>query len=231
MSTRATILLVEDDPDLREALAEQLREVEFGVLEAGNGSEALVLAGTRGAELVLLDLNLPDIDGRAACRQLREQGFPGPIIMLTAAGGERETVESFDAGANDYVVKPFSFAVLLARVRAQLRTYEQSEAAVLHLAELKFRPAQRILVTPEHRKIRLTEKETQILRYLYRAAGRVVGRDELLGAVWGYNAGVDTHTLETHVYRLRQKIEKDPGQPHLLVSGEGGYRLASDPSG
>jgi DNA-binding response OmpR family regulator len=124
------------------------------------------------------------------------------------------------------VTKPFRFAVLAARIRAQLRSHEQSEDAVFRVGPYEFRPAQKLLIDERQKKIRLTEKETNILKYLYRAGANAVSREELLAEVWGYNAGVTTHTLETHIYRLRQKIEPDPASARLLITEAGGYRLA-----
>ncbi|MEM8624182.1 MAG: response regulator transcription factor, partial [Pseudomonadota bacterium] len=138
---------------------------------------------------------------------------------------DADQILGLDSGANDYVTKPFKFPVLLARIRAQLRQHEQSEDAVFPLGPYSFRPGQKLLVDEADRKIRLTEKETNILKFLYRAGGRTIDRDTLLREVWGYNAGVTTHTLETHVYRLRQKIEPDPGQARILLTDAGGYRL------
>jgi DNA-binding response OmpR family regulator len=157
---------------------------------------------------------------------MRKNGFKSPIIMLTGADSEADTILGLDAGANDYVSKPFKFGVLLARVRAHLRSHEQSEDAVFKVGPYEFRPAVKMLVTPEEKKIRLTEKETSILKFLYRAGGKPVTRDVLLDEVWGYNSGVTTHTLETHVYRLRQKIEPDPSNAAILLTESGGYRLS-----
>jgi DNA-binding response OmpR family regulator len=225
------ILLVDDDPALRETLAEQLAlHEEFEVRQADSAAAALEAVKEGLVDLLLLDVGLPDMDGRELCRLLRRQGVRCPVVMLTAAAGDADTILGLEAGANDYVVKPFKFAVLLARVRAQLRQHEQSEDAVFAIGPYTFRPAAKLLLANVEgrgqRKVRLTEKETNILKYLYRAGGRVVSRDVLLNEVWGYNAGVTTHTLETHVYRLRQKIEADPSHAQLLVTEPGGYRLA-----
>ena len=130
-----------------------------------------------------------------------------------------------EAGANDYVTKPFRFAVLLARIRAQLRQHEQSEDATFAVGPYTFKPSQKLLIDERGGKIRLTEKEAAIIKYLYRAEQKVVTRDVLLEEVWGYNSGVTTHTLETHVYRLRQKIERDPSKAEILVTESGGYKL------
>jgi len=226
MAQRKTLLIVDDDADLRGAVAEQLESEGFATVEAATAREGVEAAAGGRPDLVLLDVDLPDMDGRDACREMRRRGVAAPIIMLTAATADEDTVQGLEAGANDYVTKPYKFAVLLARIRAQLRTHEQSEGAVFRLGAYEFRPANKMLVDPNQRKIRLTEKETNILKYLYRAGEKPVSREELLAEVWGYNAGVTTHTLETHVYRLRQKIEVDPANARLLLTEAGGYRLA-----
>jgi DNA-binding response OmpR family regulator len=226
MAQRKTLLIVDDDTDLRGALAEQLQAEEFDAVEAPDGREGVRLAQEARPDLILLDIDLPDLNGREVCREIRKAGVSAPVIMLTAAQSDVDTIEGLDAGANDYVTKPFRFAVLLARIRAQLRSHEHSEGAVFRLGPFEFRPAAKMLVDDGQRKIRLTEKETNILKYLYRAGEKPVSREELLAEVWGYNAGVTTHTLETHVYRLRQKIEPDPSNARLLLTEAGGYRLA-----
>ena len=225
MAPSKTLLVIDDDEELRGALAEQLEIEGFRTEQAPTGVAGVEAAGRARPDLILLDLDLPDIDGREVCRRLRAGGVAAPVIMLTAASGEADTIAGLDAGADDYVAKPFRFAVLLARIRAHLRAHEQSELAVFRLGPYEFRPAQKML-TDGRRKVRLTEKETNILKYLYRAGGEPVAREELLAEVWGYNAGVTTHTLETHIYRLRQKVEpQEPGAAPLLVTEAGGYRL------
>lgn len=220
------ILLVDDDDDLREALSEQLVMTEdFDVLEAGDGAAGMARIKEGHFDLLILDVGLPDTDGRELCKRMRKAGVKSPILMLTGQDSDADTILGLDAGANDYVTKPFKFPVLLARIRAQLRTHEQSEAAVFQLGPYTFKPAQKMLVTEDDKKIRLTEKETNILKFLYRATEGVVPRDILLHEVWGYNAGVTTHTLETHIYRLRQKVEPDPANARLLLTDAGGYRL------
>lgn len=220
--------MIDDDELLVGALAEQFGDhSEFQLSTARTGSEALELLVTQAhIDIVLLDIGLPDMDGRDACRKLRENGFKSPILMLTGSDGDDDVINGLDAGANDYITKPFKFAVLLARMRAHLRSHEQSEDAIFKIGPYDFKPAVKMLITGDDRKIKLTEKEASILKYLYRAGGQPVSRDVLLDEVWGYNSGVTTHTLETHVYRLRQKIEPNPGQAELLVTESGGYRLA-----
>ena len=226
MSGAKKILIVDDDETLRGALAEQLAlHEEFLVAEAANGADGLEQTKSAHVDLILLDVGLPDFDGREVCRLMRKGGVKCPIIMLTGHDSEADTILGLDAGANDYVTKPFRFGVLLARVRAHLRSHEQSEDAVFQIGHYTFRPSAKLLEDAEQNKVRLTEKETAILKYLYRAGDRVVGRDILLHEVWGYNSGVTTHTLETHIYRLRQKIETDPSNASLLVTETGGYRL------
>ena len=226
MPAPKTILIIDDDDDLREALAEQLAlHEEFRTVQAANATDGVRMGREVRADLILLDVDLPDMDGREACRLLRKDGVSTPVIMLTAQAADADTILGLDAGANDYVTKPFRFAVLLARIRAHLRSHEQSEDAVFSIGPYEFRPAAKVLVDSKDRKIRLTEKETNILKYLYRAGAKPVSREELLTEVWGYNAGVTTHTLETHIYRLRQKIEPEPGQARLLLTDAGGYRL------
>lgn len=226
MSAARKILIVDDDEDLRESLRDQLAlHDEFEVATAATAGQGIEAARTEHHDLLILDVGLPDMDGREACKQLRKSGFKAPIIMLTGNDSDADTILGLDAGANDYITKPFRFAVLLARIRAQLRQHEQSEDAVFAIGKYTFKPASKLLVDEKGSKIRLTEKETSILKYLYRAGEKVVTRDVLLLEVWGYNTGVTTHTLETHIYRLRQKIEKDPSNAELLVTETGGYKL------
>jgi DNA-binding response OmpR family regulator len=226
MRSARTILLVDDDEELRESLRDQLAlHDEFDIQTAATAGQGIDLAKKERLDLIILDVGLPDMDGREACKLMRKSGFKSPIIMLTGNAADSDVVLGLDAGANDYVTKPFKFAVLLARIRAQLRQHEQSEDAVFAIGHYTFRPASKMLIDEKGSKIRLTEKETSILKYLYRSGEKVVTRDVLLHEVWGYNAGVTTHTLETHIYRLRQKIEKDPSNAELLVTEMGGYKL------
>ena len=228
MSVAKRVLLVDDDADLREALAEQLMMIDdFDVFEAENGHDGIERAKNEMHDMIILDIGLPDIDGREVCRLMRKNGVKCPVIMLTGQDSDADTILGLDAGANDYVTKPFKFPVLLARIRAHLRQHEQSEDAVFAVGPYSFRPATKMLVDEADRKIRLTEKEANILKFLYRAGGRTIERDTLLREVWGYNAGVTTHTLETHIYRLRQKIEPDPSNARILLTETGGYRLSS----
>ncbi|MEE9375884.1 MAG: response regulator transcription factor [Rhizobiaceae bacterium] len=224
--TERSILLVDDDDDLREALTEQLGLYEeFVITQEVTAAAGIQTARSAHTDLLIMDVGLPDMDGREAVKLLRKSGFKSPIIMLTGHDTDSDTILGLEAGANDYIAKPFKFAVLLARIRAQLRQHEQSEDAVFTIGHYSFRPAQKLMLEEDGNKVRLTEKETAILKYLYRAEQKVITRDILLEEVWGYNSGVTTHTLETHIYRLRQKIERDPSNAQLLVTESGGYKL------
>ncbi|MBU2580347.1 MAG: response regulator transcription factor [Alphaproteobacteria bacterium] len=226
MSNVRKILIVDDDADLRDSLRDQLAlHDEFEVTVAESAARGIDTAKSDHHDLILFDVGLPDMDGREAVKILRKSGFKSPIIMLTGNESDADQILGLDAGANDYVTKPFKFAVLLARIRAQLRQHEQSEDAVFTIGPYTFKPASKLLIDEKGSKIRLTEKETSILKFLYRSGEKVITRDVLLHEVWGYNAGVTTHTLETHIYRLRQKIEKDPSNAELLVTETGGYKL------
>lgn len=226
MSAEKKILIVDDDTPLREALKEQFALLEeFDIVDADTGAKGLEIAKATAFDLILLDVGLPDADGREVCRTLRKHNVNCPVIMLTGHDTDADTILGLEAGANDYVTKPFRFAVLLARVRAHLRSHEQSEDAVFTIGHYTFKPSVKMLIDDSDQKVRLTEKETSILKYLYRAGDKVIGRDVLLHEVWGYNSGVTTHTLETHIYRLRQKIEIDPSNAALLVTEPGGYKL------
>src|SRR4029079_6693266 len=226
MTNVRKILIVDDDAELREALVEQLAlHEEFQATAVESGTTGVQTARAGQVDLVIMDVGLPDIDGREAVRILRKNGFKAPIIMLTDHDTDSDTILGLESGANDYVTKPFRFAVLLARIRAQLRQHEASEDAVFTIGPYTFRPSSKLLMSPKCSKVRLTEKETAILRYLYRAGQKPVSRETLLQEVWGYNSGVTTHTLETHIYRLRQKVERDAAAPAILVTEAGGYKV------
>lgn len=225
MNTR-TLLVIDDDEDLREGLCEQLALYEeFTVLTADTASKGMAMVKEHDLSLAIVDVGLPDLDGREAVRLMRSGGFKAPVIMLTGHTTDADAIVGLEAGANDYVTKPFRFAVLLARIRAHLRQFDQSEDATFSIGHYTFKPAAKLLQDSEGKRVRLTEKETAILKYLYRAGEKPVTRDVLLHEVWGYNSGVTTHTLETHIYRLRQKMERNPAASELLVTEGGGYKL------
>ena len=226
MSVKKRLLIVDDDDDLRVELVEQFALYdEFDTDDVATAGAAIAATKAKDYDLILLDVDLPDMLGTEACQLMRKAGVAAPIVMLTGNDGDMNEILGLNSGANDYITKPFRFAVMLARLRAHLRSFEQSEDAVFQLGPYMFKPAFKKLEQDGQRDIRLTEKETNILKYLYRAGGKPVAREELLHEVWGYNSGVTTHTLETHVYRLRQKIEPEKGNATLLMTEPGGYRL------
>ena len=166
MAQLKKVLLIDDDEDLREALSEQLLMTEdFDVHEGASGAEALEKVKQHSYDLLVLDVGLPDTDGRELCRLIRKQGVKCPILMLTGHDTDSDTILGLDAGANDYITKPFKFPVLLARMRAQLRQHELSEDAIFVLGPYTFKPSLKLLVTSDDKKIRLTEKETNILKF------------------------------------------------------------------
>ncbi|MCP5382900.1 MAG: response regulator transcription factor [Kordiimonadaceae bacterium] len=229
MSHTYTILLVDDDDDLRENLAMQLSfHEEFKTVQCSNGKCGLDAVKTKDFDLIILDVGMPDIDGREVCRMMRKSGVSTPIIMLTANASEADTILGLDAGANDYVTKPFKFGVLLARIRAHLRQHLISEDASYPIGHYMFKPGEKMLTDKDtEEKIRLTEKETAILKFLKRADGATISREKMLNEVWGYNSNVTTHTLETHIYRLRQKIEKNPSDAKIIITENGGYSMGN----
>ena len=226
MSNTKKIIIIDDDDALRDTLKDQFSlHEEFVIVDAATATAGVKAVKADHADLVILDVNLPDMDGREACKIIRRNGYKGPVIMLTAQASDSDTILGLDSGANDYVTKPFRFGVLLARIRAHLRQHEHSEDAVFKVGPYTFKPAAKVLIRDDSKKVRLTEKETAIIKFLLRSGEQIVSREVLLHDVWGYNAGVTTHTLETHVYRLRQKIERDPSHAEILVTEGGGYKL------
>ena len=205
MTARPRILVVDDTESFREELAAQLDQREgFEVVQAGTAAAAReAVAAHPPFDILVLDVGLPDQDGRALCKELRASGVKAPIVMLTALSGDDDTIQGLDAGANDYVTKPVRLGVLVARVRAQLRQFELSDDVTFQIGPYSFHPASKMLKTPANKKVRLTEKETAILKYLYRVGDRPVPRDRLLGEVWGYNAAgydlIGRYTFETTV--------------------------------
>lgn len=208
MPSAKHILLVDASDVPRHSLAEQLaREGDYAVIEAGSAEEA------RAAQdylFAIIDLD----DGVSLAKALRQDGFEGPILFLGKG----------DAGLGEELAKPFRLSAVLARLAAHLSRHGAMEDRAIKLGPYQFRPSAKLLTGEDKRRIRLTEKETNILKFLHEA-GRTVPRETLLHEVWGYSPAVTTHTLETHIYRLRRKIEENPGQAKILITEDGGYRL------
>lgn len=223
------ILLVEDDTTLSMTIAYNLRQAGHDVLLAHDGGQAITLARSEKPDLVVLDLMLPGMGGLDVCRILRRDGDPVPIIMLTARDAEVDRIVGLEVGADDYVSKPFSMRELLARVSAMLRRKEmlvEAETA----EEIAFDGITINLgsrrVTRNGAELKLNFREFELLAFMARNRGRALSRAELMEKVWGYDhAGVD-RTVDVHIRWLRQKLEKDPSAPELLVTVRGlGYRL------
>ena len=222
--TMTTVLLVEDDPAISEPLARAFGREGYEVRAHGTGKGAL--EEVSGADIIVLDLGLPDIDGLDVARQVRAQGLTTPILMLTARSEDTDLVVGLDAGADDYVTKPFRLAELLARVRAQVRR-ASGEAIEDELAAGEIRvdvAAHRAFVAS--RELQLTTREFELLRVLVRGGGQVVSIDDVLKEVWGEDPTGTEQTLEMHVTWLRRKLGDDTDAPRLLLRDGVGYRLA-----
>lgn len=225
MNAPRKILIVDDDELLCDSLLEQFSLYdEFDARAVHTARAGIAALKDDLFDLAILDVGLPDMDGREACKAMRHDGYAGPVIMLTGQTSESDTILGLESGANDYVAKPVQFSVLLARIRAHLRQHDHSEAVLLKVGPYTFQPSMKMLVCDD-RKVRLTDKESSILKYLYRAGEQVVPREILLREVWGYSAEATTHTVETHIYRLRQKMERNPSRAEILVTEDAGYRL------
>jgi DNA-binding response OmpR family regulator len=229
MTAARPILIVEGDPTQQEILVESFGiNNGFEAHVAAALSEADVLLGAEDArfDAVVLGLEMPDGSGHGYCSKLRLLGHKMPIIIVAGSCDEDDIVRGLDAGANDYLTKPLRMNELQARLRAQLRSFDNSEAAVFKIGQLSFRPSAKLLQdSARKQRFRLTNKETAILKFLYQAGAKSVPRPVLLEQVWGYSSEVETHTLETHIYRLRRKLKANPVYGPLLICEAGGYRL------
>ncbi|MEI8397207.1 MAG: response regulator transcription factor [Rhodospirillaceae bacterium] len=228
MVSEKRILVVDGTEAFRQSLAEQLRVYgAFEAVEAATAEQALTEVRDSHFDAILLGAGLPDMDSRDLCREIRREGVRSPLILLT----DGHMPPPADSAPVECVTKPFRLGMLLARLRTLSARADNRDEVELTIGPFRFRPEAKLLIKapteggPGERTVRLTEKETAILRHLYRAGTKVTGRDELLLDVWGYTAGVTTHTLETHIYRLRRKIEADPGNARILITEPGGYRL------
>ena len=226
MASSYKILVVSNDVTFSEVLREGLAaDAGFSVAVRHKAIDFMADVGQCPWDLLILDVNSGDMSGRNTCKRVRKSGSTAPIIMLTDESDDRNIVLGLEAGANDYVTKPFRFAVLLARIRAHLKQHARNEDVIIKLGPYQFQPSANVLIEKDGGRIRLTAKETSILKFLYRSSTNLASRDVLLREVWGYKPNTATHTLETHIYRLRQKIEPDPANANLLRTEAGGYRL------
>ena len=222
----ATVLVVDDEPIVREVVVRYLEREGYATLEAGDGTTARAMLEEQTADLVVLDVMLPGIDGLELCRWIRTRSTL-PVILLTARGEEADRIVGLDLGADDYVTKPFSPRELAARVRTVLRRSAPTEAGSVCFAfgDIEIDTATRE-VRKAGRELRMTAKEFDLLSFLAGNPRRVFGRDQLMSRVWGYEAALDTGTVTVHVRRLREKIETNPSEPlHLQTIWGVGYRL------
>jgi two-component system response regulator VicR len=227
-----TILIVEDEASVARGLEYGLKAEGFAVLAAPNGKKALELARGSNPHLILLDIRLPDMSGFDVCRTLREEGMALPILMVTARDEEVDKVLGLELGADDYIVKPFSFRELLSRIRAALRRAygelsSSSGAEKVSFGEIVV-DLQKLRVDKKGRNVYLTPTEYRLLRQLVTHPDQVFSRDSLLEIVWGYDSSVDSHrTVDVHMRHLREKIEDDPANPRWLLTVRGtGYMFS-----
>lgn len=222
----ARVLVVDDEPEIVRGLSDNLTFEGYQVLAAGDGASALALAAREAPDLILLDITMPPPNGWEVCRELRRRGIDVPIIMLSARGEEVDRVLGLELGADDYITKPFSLRELLARVRAVLRRpgpRRKAEEFAFGDVRVKLRDRQAFRAG---REVPLTRKEFDLLVYLLAHRGEVVSRERLLDEVWGYERFPTTRTVDTHVLRLRRKLEADPDRPCWILTVHGhGYKF------
>lgn len=230
MGEARTILVVDDEAAITSALTVLFEQAGYQVLVARSGAEALALLDNR-PDLIVLDIMMPGVDGYEVARRVRGRAEYMPIVMLTAKDQSWEKVVGLERGADAYLTKPFAPGELLAQVRALLRLVESREGPgdeqPLTCGPLQLWPAQRRM-TVQGKEVELTPKEYELLAYLMQRPGQAVGRETLLRQVWGYDEVVDSRAVDTHISRLRAKIEADPSAPTLLQTVRGfGYRLSA----
>ncbi len=227
MVKRKTILFVSEALLLKELLLDQLqKQGEYLLEESLSVTEAISLIVKEHFDCILVDSSLADVSLSNLCKNIRQEGVRSPIILVAEELGEDGAIVALDAGANDYVLKPFKINVLVAKIRSNIRQFEQSEFAILRFGRFSFKPGDKILLNNSSKEeVRLTDKETAIIKLLYLSGGEVVTRATLLEEVWGYNTTLTTHTLETHIYRIRQKVgNASSGQDFIATESEG-YRM------
>ena len=228
MNPSTKILLINNDKDLGEALVFQLTLVEkYQIIEISYENNALAQINNNFCDLVIINSQSSALKECNLTKSLRLAGYKKPIIMLINRNSNLDIPDDQSHKADEYIVKPFRYPVLLKSIETQLHKFKKSENTQYNIGNYVFKPNSKILESNENRSIRLTEKENNILKFLYKNLGNFISREILLHEVWGYNSTVTTHTLETHIYRLRQKIEDDPSNACFLITEPGGYKLHS----
>ena len=227
MVKRKTILIVSEAQLLKQVLVDQLqKQGEYLLEESLSATDAISLIVKEHFDCILIDTNLADVSLSNLCRNIREEGVGSPIILVAEESGEGVAIAALDAGANDYVMRPFKINVLVAKIRSNIRQFEQSELAILRFGRFSFKPGDKLLLNnSSHEEVRLTDKETAIIKLLYLSGGEVVTRATLLEEVWGYNTTLTTHTLETHIYRIRQKVGNASSGLDFIATESEGYRM------
>lgn len=231
MNTSRHILIVDSDPRSSGALAREIGRLGYATTQVETAAEATTQAlfRARPVDLLIVDTSLADSDGRELVARLRRRGMVLPVILMSDEASEEDVVWGLDAGADDFLIRPLRPRELGARIRALLRTAAGRDESDVQIGPVTFRPSSRTVFNPAlPRPVRLTEKEAALLHRLCRAEGQPVTRQTLLREVWGYSPNVSSHTVETHIYRLRRKIEPGSDLPSVLVNEEGGYRLVAE---
>ncbi len=216
------ILIVEDNADLADGLAINLKKEGYKVFKTATGEDALKIAVRDSPNLIILDIMLPGISGFDVCRELRNKSIDIPIIMLTTKSDEMDRVVGLELGADDYITKPFGIRELLARIRVCLRRQPQQAEMPRYSFGRVTIDFEKYRVTIKNKDLDLTQKEFELLRYLIRNRETVLSRDRLLDEVWGYDSYPTTRTVDTHILKLRKKLEDDPANPKYILSVYGG---------
>jgi len=225
MSSFSKILLINSDRDLSEALIYQLSlNDKYQITESGEDN-VFTQINNNSFNIVIINSQPSKLHGRNLTKKLRTGGFKNPIILLITQSDASNVDNKLTIEANEYIIKPFKYPALLKSIELQLRQFGKTEDTQHNIGSYIFKPNSKILEADGNKSIRLTEKENDILKFLYQNLKTIVSRETLLHEVWGYNSKVTTHTLETHIYRLRQKIEIDPANACFLITETGGYRL------
>ena len=228
MNLSAKILLINNDKDLGEALVFQLRLGEkYQIIETSDETSPLAQINNNFCDLVIINSQSSALKECNLTKSLRTAAYKKPIIMLINQNTDLDIPDVQSHKADEYIIKPFKYPVLLKSIETQLYKFKKSENTQFNIGNYVFKPNSKLLESNESRSIRLTEKENYILKFLYKNLGNIISRETLLHEVWGYNSKVTTHTLETHIYRLRQKIEDDPSNACFLITEPGGYKLHS----
>ena len=228
MNPSTKILLINNDKDLGEALAFQLPlGGKYQIVETNDETSALAQINNNFCDLVIINSQSSALREYDLTKNLRLAGYKKPIIILIKQNSNLDIPDDQNHKVDEHIIKPFRYPVLLKSIETQLHKFKKSENTQYSIGNYAFKPNSKILESNESRSIRLTEKENNILKFLYKNLGNVIKRETLLHEVWGYNSKVTTHTLETHIYRLRQKIEEDPSNACFLITEPGGYKLHS----